>query len=185
MTRSLHTRLLAVLLLAVAPGVSVLARLQTAVPPTRPHHPDIPYQSPASLGAASYAKILCSAVFVSVRDASEAQKDSASFLMAEPDRSRPVTVDLDRQARRVRVTLKEVTRTAAFYGDQGCVIHPEGQEGVHFTPVPVRTTLPDPASQAWPAGDASSSEPWPARLDRASVTSAVDLAFADPEGLTA
>jgi hypothetical protein len=56
---------------------------------------------------------------------------------------------------------------------------------VYFTPAPVRTTLPDPASQGWPEGDAPSSEPWPSRLDRAKVRAAVDLAFADPEGLTA
>src|SRR5580765_155434 len=113
------TWLLAAVLLAVAPGFSGLASLQSTVPPTRSHHPDVPYQSPASLGAASYAKIVCSAVFVSGRDVDEARKNSAYFLMAEPDRARPVTVDLDRQAHRVRVSLQGVTRTAAFYGDQG------------------------------------------------------------------
>src|SRR5437879_5110223 len=102
--------LLASVLLAVAPGLSGSGSPQSAVPPTRPHHPDVPYQTPASLGAASYAKILCSAVFVSGRDADEARKNSAYFLMAEPDRARPVTVDVDRQARRVRVTLQDVTR---------------------------------------------------------------------------
>ena len=177
--------LLAAALLAATTGLSGVASPQPAVPPTRPHHPDIAYQSPISLGAASYAKIVCSAVFVSGRDVDEARKNSAYFLMAEPDRARPVTVDVDRQARRVRVSLQDVTRTAAFYDDQGCVIHPQGHDGVYFTPVPVRTTLPDPASQAWPAGDAPSSEPWPSRLDREKVRAAVDLAFADPEGLTA
>jgi CubicO group peptidase (beta-lactamase class C family) len=34
-------------------------------------------------------------------------------------------------------------------------------------------------------GDAPSAEPWPAKLDRAKMQAAVDLAFADPEGLTA
>jgi hypothetical protein len=53
-------------------------------------------------------------VFVSGRDVDEARKNSAYFLMAEPDRARPVTVDVDRQARRVRVRLKDATRTAAF-----------------------------------------------------------------------
>jgi CubicO group peptidase (beta-lactamase class C family) len=158
---------------------------QPFVPPTRPHHPDVPYQSPTSLGAASYAKILCSAVFVSGRDVEEAQKNSAYFLMAQPDRARPVTADVDRQAKRVRVTVQNITRTAAFYADQGCVIHPPDHDGVHFTPVPVRTALPDAATQPWPMGDAASKEPWPAGLDRARIQSAVDLAFADPEGLTA
>ena len=51
--------------------------------------------------------------------------------------------------------------------------------------MPVRTTLPDAAAQPWPMGDAPSKDPWPAGLDRAKVQTAVDLAFADPEGLTA
>ncbi len=155
------------------------------VTPTRPHHPDIPYQSPASLGAASYAKILCSAVFVSGRDVEEARRNSAFFLMAAPDRTEPVTVDVDRTARWVRTTLKGVTRTAAFYGDQGCVIHPEGQNRVFFTPTPVRTTLPDAAATPWPMGDGPAAAPRPTGLDRAVVTAAVNQAFADPEGLTA
>ncbi len=166
----------------VAVAVSVLAQPAT---PTRPHHPDIPYQTPASLGAASYAKVLCSAVFVSGRDVAEAQRNSAYFLVAEPDRKEPVTVDVDRARRRVQATLKGVTRTAAFYDDQGCVIHPEGQDRVFFTPVPVRSTLPDAAPIPWPMGDAPVTAPWPARLDLVAITAAVDVAFADPEGLTA
>ncbi len=162
--------------------MTVLAQPAT---PTRPHHPDVVYQSPTSLGAASYAKILCSAVFVSGRDVDEARRNSAFFLMAAPDRSAPVTVDVDRSARRVRASVNGVTRTAAFYGDQGCVIHPDGEDRVFFTPTPVRTTLPDAAATPWPMGDAPVAAPWPAKLDRAAVTAAVDQAFADPEGLTA
>ncbi len=167
----------------LAASSTVLA--QRAVPPARSHHPDIPYQSPTSLGAATYAKVLCSAVFVSGRDAEEAKQNSAYFLMTEPDRAKPIAAEVDRQAKRVRVTVESITRTAAFYGDQGCVIHPANHDGVHFKPVPVRTTLPDATTQAWPMGDAPSTEPWPAGLDRAKMQAAVDLAFADPAGLTA
>jgi CubicO group peptidase (beta-lactamase class C family) len=173
----------ALILLAII-STTLLAQ-QRAVQPTRSHHPDIPYQSPTSLGAASYAKILCSAVFVSGRDEEEAKQNSAYFLMVEPDRSKPITATVDRQARRVRVTIADVTRTAAFYGDQGCVIHPIDHDGVHFTPVAVKTTLPDAATQPWPMGDAPSTEAWPAAIDRARMQAAVDLAFADPAGLTA
>jgi CubicO group peptidase (beta-lactamase class C family) len=186
---------------------------QRAIPPARSHHPDVPYQSPTSLGAAAYAKVLCSGVFVSGREPDEIKQNSAYFLMVEPDRKKPITADIDRQAKRVRVTVDTtdptaqsprggataVTRTAAFYGDQGCVIHPADHDGVHFTPVPVRTTLPDAGTQAWPMGDApppphdatsasrgpGSKEAWPAGLDRAKMQAAVDLAFADPAGLTA
>src|SRR5687767_13994365 len=139
---------------------------QRAVPPARSHHPDIPYQSPTSLGAATYAKVLCSAVFVSGRDEAEAKQNSAYFLMTEPDRSKPITAAVDRHAKRVRVTVADVTRTAAFYGDQGCVIHPVDHDGVHFTPVAVRTTLPDAAAQPWPMGDAPSATA-SSTLDRA------------------
>lgn len=174
-----------VLTLVVGLGsVPMLAR-QAAVPPTRSHHPDVPYQSPTSLGAASYAKVLCSGVFVSGREEAEVRENSAYFLMTEPDRKKPVTAEVDRQAKRVRVTVGGVTRTAAFYGDQGCVIHPVDHDGVHFTPMPVRSSLPDAATQPWPMGDAPSTQPWPAGLDRAAVSAAVDLAFADPAGLTA
>ncbi len=178
---------LTVAFVAGAAGVVATVLAQPATP-TRPHHPDIPYQSPASLGAASYAKILCSAVFVSGRDVEEARRNSAFFLMAEPDRQMPVTavtVEVDRAGRRVRATLKGITRSAAFYGDQGCVIHPEGHDGVFFTPTKVDTTLPDAAVTPWPMGDAPAAAPWPGTLDRAAVAAAVDLAFADPEGLTA
>ncbi len=175
----------AAIALTLAAVQGSLAGRQAGQPPTRSHHPDVPYQSPITLGAASYAKVLCSAVFVSGRDAEEAARNSAYFLIAEPDRRKPVKVDVNRQAKRVRASLDGVTRTAAYYGDQGCVIHPEGHDGIHFTPVPVRTALPDAAAQPWPMGDAASTAAWPARLDRAAVSAAVDLAFADPEGLTA
>ena len=150
-----------VLAVMVAAGASSLAARQPATPPTRSHHPDVPHQSPTSLGAASYAKVLCSGVFVSGREEAEIRQNSAYFLMNAPDREKPVTAEVDRQAKQVRVTVGGMTRTAAFYGDQGCVIHPEKDPRIHFTPMPVRTTLPDAASQPWPMGDAPASAPWP------------------------
>ena len=178
-------RLVSSLGLVLALAVPLAARQQAWTPPTRSHHPDTPYQLPNTLGAASYAKILCSAVFVTGRDVDEARRNSASFLMNAPDRDKPITVNVDRERRRVEVTLEGVTRTAELYGDQGCVIHPVGEKGIHFTPVAVRTTLPEASTQAWPMGDAPSIDPWPAGLDRAKVQAAVDMAFADPEALTA
>ena len=137
------TRLVAVAGVVLALAVPLPARQQAWTPPTRSHHPDTPYQLPTTLGAASYAKILCSAVFVTGRDVDEARRNSAFFLMNAPDRDKPVTVDVDRQARRVRVTLEGITRTAQLYGDQACVIHPVGEDGNHFAPIAVPTTLPD------------------------------------------
>ena len=62
----------------------------------------------------------------------------------------------------VRMTHGTITRTAKFYGDQGCVIHPQDHDGIYFTPVPVKTRLPDAATQPWPMGDAPPSGPAPA-----------------------
>src|SRR4051794_20398549 len=92
--------------LAAALAVPALARQPAWTPPTRSHHPDVAYQSPTTLGAASYAKILCSAVFISGRDPEETRRNSAYFLMTEPVRQKPLTVDVDRQAKRVRVTIE-------------------------------------------------------------------------------
>ncbi len=144
-----------------------------------------PRETPLTLGAAAYAKILCSAVFVSGRDEAEARRNSAFFLTPEADRPHVTTVvDRDRQV--VRATVRGVvTRSAGFYGDQGCVIHPEGTESVLFTPTPVTTTLPDPRTQPWPMGDALPDTPWPADLDKRAIDAAVQVAFSDPEALTA
>jgi CubicO group peptidase (beta-lactamase class C family) len=144
-----------------------------------------PRDTPLGLGAAGYAKILCSAIFVSGRDEAEARRNSAFFLTPEAERDH-VTAVVDRERTIVRVTVRGVvTRTAGFYGDQGCVIHPEGTDSVFFTPTPVTTTLPDARTLPWPMGDAVADAPWPAGLDKAAVDAAMALAFSDPEALTA
>lgn len=144
-----------------------------------------PGDTPLTLGAAGYAKILCSAIFVSGRDEAEARRNSAFFLTPESEREH-ITTAVDRERKLVRVTVRGlVTRSAGFYGDQGCVIHPEGTESVFFTPVAVKTTLPDAGSQPWPMGDVLPDGPWPAEVDKPALDAAVDVAFSDPEALTA
>ncbi|BCS32276.1 serine hydrolase [Luteitalea sp. TBR-22] len=144
-----------------------------------------PRDTPLTLGAAGYAKILCSAIFVSGREEAEARRNSAFFLTPEAERDH-VTTMVDRQRKVVRVTVRGlVTRTAGFYGDQGCVIHPEGTDSVFFTPTAVTTTLPDARTQRWPMGDVVPDAPWPTDLDRRGIDAGVALAFSDPEALTA
>src|SRR5262249_12273186 len=137
-----------------------------------------------SLGLAGYAKVLCSAVFVSERDPVEAFKNSGFFLF--PDEYRAgVSYTVDRAQKLVRMTHGSISRTAKFYGDQGCIIHPEDHDGIYLTPVAVKTRLPDAASQPWPMGDASARDKTPTGIDREHVDKALDLAFGDPEALTA
>jgi CubicO group peptidase (beta-lactamase class C family) len=143
-----------------------------------------PPGTPSELGLAGYAKVLCSAVFVSGRDPAEAFHNSGFFMMPE-DQQAGITYEVDRQRKQVRVTRAQVTRTAKLYGDQGCIIHPVDHDGIFFTPVPVRTRLPDAASEPWPMGDKDTPMALPHEVDSARLAKAVDLAFADPEALTA
>jgi CubicO group peptidase (beta-lactamase class C family) len=139
--------------------------------------------TPIELGLAGYAKVLCSAVFVSGRQPEEAFKNSGYFLLEDEQRV-GVTYVVDRAQKLVRMTKGTLTRTAKLYGDQGCIIHQQNHDGIYFTPVSVKTTLPDAASQPWPMGDAPSRADAKG-IDPARLAKAVDLAFADPEALTA
>src|SRR5438067_12923200 len=130
--------------------------------------------TPISLGLAGYAKVLCSAVFVSERDPAEAFKDSGYFLFPdEPRKDVPYAGDLAQKL--VRMTHGSITRTAKFYGDQGCIIHPEDHDGIYFSPVAVKTRLPDAASQRWPMGDAPATDAPATGIDRVRVAKALDL----------
>jgi CubicO group peptidase (beta-lactamase class C family) len=95
-------------------------------------------------------------------------------------------VAVDRQRKLVHLTVaNRITREAKLYGDQGCVIHQPGRDSVFFKPVRVTTTLPDAATTPWPTGDVLPDTPLPAGIDTAKLRSAVDAAFANPQGFTA
>jgi len=137
------------------------------------------------LGAAGYAKIVCSAVFVSGREVEEARRNSTYFLATEEDRAAVAAVEVDRARREVRAVLRDGrSRRARHLADQGCAVVPEDGE-IRFRPVAVRSALPDAASQPWPMGDAPDGLPWPEGVDRKAIEAATARAFADPEALTA
>ena len=94
--------------------------------------------------------------------------------------------EVDRQRKLVRLTVaNRITREAKLYGDQGCIIHQPGRDSVFFKPVRVATTLPNAASTPWPMGDVLPNTPLPAEIDTIKLRSAVDAAFANPNGFTA
>ena len=149
-------------------------------------------RAPSDFGVQGLAKILCSAVFVSERELGEALRNSGSYLSVE-DRNRLGAhvndaaddgIQLDRSAATVRVSMDGFTGRAQYFGDQGCVILPPGYDHVFFEPTDVESTLPDPMTLPWPIGDVLDADLWPAGLDRAAVTEAVDAAF-EGDGLTA
>jgi hypothetical protein len=142
-----------------------------------------PTGSPTSNGLAGFAKILCSAVFISGRDPQEAAKNSAYFFMPRGEDAE-VTFKIDRAQGVVTTTRGEMSRTAKLHGDQGCVIENLEKPGIHFKPVAVRTTLPDAATTPWPMGDKPDTSPFPTGVDKASIDAALDAAFSDPAALT-
>ena len=167
-----------ILLLALCAAASAGASVQ----PERTRY--IPSGSPTELGLAGYAKVLCSAVFVSGRDPNEAARNSGYFLMPPELEDKP-TWTIDRDQKIVRMTLGGVTREAKYYGDQGCIIHQKDNPKIFFTPVPVTSALPDAASTPWPMGDAPDREPLAPGVDRVKLDAAVEAAFSDPAALTA
>lgn len=134
----------------------------------------------------AYAKLMCSAVFVSGMDPDFARQTlgDANALAAVAHRAKSDVPVVDRTRREVRVTTKSgLTRTARYIGDQGCVSIPEGANGISFVPKPVPRKLPDAATTAWPMGDVV--DPGAANgLDPAKLKAVVDAAFAPDDALT-
>ena len=92
-----------------------------------------------SLGFA--AKVLCSTVFVARLPVDEALEHSVYPTMFDRLDLAPgdlTRVDVDQDAGRVTLgTADGLHRTAAFYGAQGCVLHPREHNGVYFEPARV------------------------------------------------
>jgi len=135
-------------------------------------------------GLAGFAKILCSGVFVSGRTPEDVARGSAYFFMPRAEQDQ-VKWTIDRDAKLARTSFGSATREARYYGDQGCIIQNPEKPGIHFTPVAVKSQLPDASTQAWPMGDREDTSPFPAGVDRAKLDAATDAAFADPAALTA
>ncbi len=135
---------------------------------------------------AGFAKILCSAVFITGLDADFAAENIGYFSSPYEERAHVTEKVIDKENRAVHLTLPSgVVRTAKVFGDQGCVALPIGEESVYFTPVEVESTLPDPTTTPWPMGDVLQNEPLPPELDSEKVAAAVDAAFEPAEGMTA
>jgi CubicO group peptidase (beta-lactamase class C family) len=129
--------------------------------------------------AASNAKVLCSAVFVSGRDLAEARVQS---LRLDPPGSR---VRLDRAARDVSISIGGlIERRAVFAGDQGCVALPGGRDSLAFDPVSVQSRLPPPETLDWPMGDRVP-EAQSTGIDPELLEAAVEAAFENPADHTA
>ncbi len=168
---------------APASNAALLARAKTLELPT-PYVP--PPGDPLEHHAAGFAKVICSAVFITGLDPDFAAENVGYFTAPYVERAKLGKPVIDRTNRAVHVTLPNgVVRTAVYLGDQGCVTLPRGQTVVNFKPARVPRNLPDPDQQTWPMGDRLSTDPLPAGIDRVKLQQAIDAAFTNPAGMTA
>ncbi len=143
-----------------------------------------PLGDPLEHHAAGYAKILCSAVFVTGLDLDFAAENVGYFTAPYPQRSK-LKPELDRTKKLVHVHLPNgVTRTAVYTGDQGCVTYPKGTEKLHFQPIRIPRKLPDAATTPWPMGDRVAPAV-PKGIDEEKLRAAVEAAFAPDAAMTA
>jgi len=135
--------------------------------------------------ASGYAKIMCSAVFVTGLDPAFAAENVGYFTAPYAERAKLGTPRIDLEKRTVEVTMPNgLVRVAKQVGSQGCVTLPIGETDVLFTPSVVKSALPDSTTQPWPMGDLPPTSDPSEGVDRAMVQAAVEAAF-DPAGMTA
>jgi CubicO group peptidase (beta-lactamase class C family) len=151
---------------------------------------DTPYVpppgDPLTHHAAGFAKVMCSAEFMTGLAPDFAAENVGFFTAPYRQRAKLGKPVIDRANKAVHVTLPNgVTRTAKYLGSQGCVTFPIGESAVNFEPVAVKSRLPDPATQLWPMGDMLPQDPLPTEIDAEKLTAAVTAAFQPAEALTA
>ncbi|MBM3725777.1 MAG: serine hydrolase [Acidobacteria bacterium] len=144
-----------------------------------------PPGNPLSHHAAGYAKVMCSAVFITGLDPEFADRNVGDFTAPRSERLKLGKPRIDHARRQVEVTVPGtgIVRVARQFASQGCITLPEGRDELFFQPSTVRSTLPAAARTPWPMGDAPSGRTRTG-LDPARLQSAVEAAF-QPEGLTA
>ena len=151
---------------------------------------DTPYVpppgDPLAHHAAGFAKVMCSAVFMTGLAPDFAAENVGFFTAPYGQRAKLGKPVIDRTSKAVDVMLPNgLTRTAKYLGSQGCVALPIGESAMKFKPVAVKSRLPDPATQLWPMGDMLPQEPLPTEIDAEKLKAAVNAAFQPAEGLTA
>ena len=144
----------------------------------------------SNVGLAGFAKLLCSAIFISGHEEKFARDHAvrvATHLTHLPDEDvDDLSYEIDYENRVVYASLGDrLTRKAKYYGDQGCIIHPDDHDGIFFQPVPVETSLPDPDTLPWPMGDVLPDEPLPPEVNGEKLRAALELAFVETSRVSA
>jgi len=181
--------LAATMALTVGAAWAQTSEVQTLIARAKALELDTPYVPPPGEAiehyASGYAKIMCSAVFVTGLDPAFAAENVGYFTAPYAERAKLGTPKIDREAKSVQVTMPNgVVRTAKLLSSQGCVTLPIGASEPSFKPSIVKSALPDAQTMPWPMGDLPSEGDPLAGLDKAKIAQAIDAAFA-PAAMTA
>ena len=135
---------------------------------------------------AGYAKIMCSAVFITGLKPEFAAENVGYFTSPYAERAKVGKPVVDYVKKTVSITLPNgVVRTAVYTGDQGCVCLAEGSTALNYTPQKIVRNLPDAATTPWPMGDLLPKDAMPSEIDKTKVAQALNAAFEPAEALTA
>lgn len=148
---------------------------------------EAPPGDPLAHHTSGYAKVVCSAIFITGLDPEFAATHVGGFSSPFEERAKVGKPVVDYEKKTVSITLPDgVTRTAIYLGDQsqGCVTLPIGETGVYYKPKKIKRNLPEANKAPWPMGDVVSTEPPPSELDMDKVNKAAEAAF-EGDGLTA
>ncbi len=144
-----------------------------------------PPGDPMSHHTMGFARTLCSAVFVSGLDEDFAAENVGYFTAPYDHRSVVINREIDYENKMVHLTMKNgVVRSARYVGDLGCVPLPIGESEPYYEPPEIVSSLPDPATTAWPMGDVTNGDPIPAEVDQSRLAEAVEVVF-EPAAMTA
>src|SRR6516164_1212174 len=113
---------------------------------------DTPYVpppgDPLEHHTSGFAKIMCSAVFMTGLSPEFAAENVGYFTSPYRERAKVGKPVIDRENHAVHITMPNgVVRTAKYLGSQGCVTLPIGKTTVNFTPLTVTSKLPDASTE--------------------------------------
>jgi CubicO group peptidase (beta-lactamase class C family) len=177
------------LLAAIISTAQVLKEENNMLARAAEHTLNTSYQAPPgdalSHHTAGYAKIMCSAVFITGLSPEFAAEHVGYFTAPYSERAKVGKPMIDYEKKSVSISLPNgLTRTAIYTGDLGCICLPEGRNSLYFEPVKISRN-PIASTTPWPMGSILPTSDMADIINMDFVSKALDAAFSLEEALTA